>query len=85
MSLNSSGTNVYMFHTQKKTGDDNRLRVPPLCHFYDQRTRYYIKLTARMLQKHEYTVGYLYCFTVHSEDSLIIKNQQMHYYILCLF
>jgi hypothetical protein len=27
----------------------------------------------------------LYCCTVHSEDSLIIKHQQMHYYILCLF
>jgi hypothetical protein len=24
----------------------------------------------------------LYCCTVHSEDSLIIKHQQMHYYIL---
>jgi hypothetical protein len=27
----------------------------------------------------------IYCCTVHSEDSLIIKHQQMHYSILCLF
>jgi hypothetical protein len=26
-----------------------------------------------------------YCCIVYSEDLLIIKNQPMHYYILCLF
>jgi hypothetical protein len=32
-----------------------------------------------------WVVIYLYCCTVHFGDSLIIKNQQMHYYDLCLF
>jgi hypothetical protein len=26
---------------------------------------------------------YLYCCTVHFEDSPIIKNQQMHYFVFC--
>jgi hypothetical protein len=30
----------------------------------------------------KYQNFYLYCCTVHSEDSLIIKHQQMHSYIL---
>jgi hypothetical protein len=33
----------------------------------------------------EIKVFFLYCCTVHFEDSLIIKSQQMHYYMLCLF
>jgi hypothetical protein len=42
-----------------------------------------LNLSYILLPKNDFC--HLYCCTVHSEDSLIIKNQQMHYYRLCLF
>ena len=72
-SLNSSGIYVYVLHIQTKTREDNRLRVPPVCHFCDQRTGFINnKFTACMLQKYEYIL--VYCRSiVHNRNIRKLK------------